>query len=274
MDFLLTQTAQTSIIGGVHAKNPAEHAARRGEQGNLAMASGIHQDTHEVNTWQSDARAVLARLRRRKSSSIYDTAYDYYLARGLDKQDAEQNAIILECDWDEFIPPRAIICQSRADAREAREWAVWQHDRVARAACRRQAQQTKATTARAAGARARARRSPAARQAGSRRGASKGGENSGSSGSGDGDPDPDPEPEPPYLLDYHRLAFRWAVSPRTLANQFSRDPASLPVHILVPGARGPRWRLADIEAFEAGLRQQPDRPPRKRGRPRIAGGRG
>lgn len=56
------------------------------------------------------------------------------------------------------------------------------------------------------------------------------------------------------ILDYQLLAKRWCVSPRTIINMRSRDPASLPATIRPPGARGPRWRLQDVEAFEQRLR--------------------
>lgn len=79
------------------------------------------------------------------------------------------------------------------------------------------------------------------------------------------------------ILNYNRLALRWLMNPRTLANIHSDDAARLPPTVNLPGARGPRWRLADVEAFEADLREGrmpgnrlPPKPEgRKRGRPRI-----
>lgn len=87
----------------------------------------------------------------------------------------------------------------------------------------------------------------------------------------------------PYFT-YRRLGHRWHVDRRTLANIHARTPEILPPETPLPGARGPRWHIADIEAYEARLRMMPDgRPPRvappsptpsapptrKRGRPRI-----
>lgn len=127
----------------------------------------------------------------------------------------------------------------------------------------RQTQAQQAQVAGRTGTRTRARRS---QTSGGSTGSRGGTGNGGSGSDGDGGSD-DPDPEPP-VLNYRELARRWAASPRTLANIFSRDPAALPPHITLPGARGPRWRIADVEAFESTRRDQPDPPPRKRGRPR------
>lgn len=234
------------------------------------MATNI--DAGEV-TWQEDARAVAAIVGRDAGAGrVYNVAYQYYLDQGFAAQHADEHAITLSETWDDFYPPRSILRQNESDVREAEEWVRYQHHQASRAACCRQAQAAQAAIARArtTGTRTRARRSPTARQAGSRRSGSSSGDGSGSTDGGD--------PEPPRyseyaILDYRRLAERWNCHARSLANIYSRDPAALPPSIAVPGTRGPRWRLADVEEFEAARRRQPDPPKRKRGRPRIAGGR-
>ncbi|MBU2804892.1 hypothetical protein HF668_06980 [Acidithiobacillus ferridurans] len=109
------------------------------------------------------------------------------------------------------------------------------------------------------------------------RGASKGASRRASEKSGDGnDSDPDPDPAR-RLLDQAALAQLLCISKKTLQNQYSSAPHTLPAAISIPGARGPRWTQASVQAW---LEQRPQHkhtskptppaPQRKVGRPRIA----
>ncbi len=54
------------------------------------------------------------------------------------------------------------------------------------------------------------------------------------------------------LLDYERLAEVLCVSVKTLQNRYSRSPFDLPKAIHVPGARGPRWTVQDVQDWMNG----------------------
>lgn len=101
----------------------------------------------------------------------------------------------------------------------------------------------------------------------------------GGGGGDDGDGGGEPPELPPFLLTSKNilsasdLASRWGVALKTVQNRLSLSPCDFPPAIRLPGAAGPRWRLVDVEAFEtrAPLYREPaPRPPRPRGRPRIA----
>lgn len=101
---------------------------------------------------------------------------------------------------------------------------------------------------------------------------------SAASGDGNADPaDPDPERRPSlHLLDQAALAALLRISKKTLQNQYSVAPHTLPAAIQIPRARGPRWTPQAIQEW---LEQRPPHTPkpvpqpskrRKVGRPRIA----
>ena len=104
-----------------------------------------------------------------------------------------------------------------------------------------------------------------------------------SAASGDGndssDPEPDPDPErrtqPLQIYDQAALAALLKISKKTLQNQYSAAPHTLPPAIAIPGARGPRWTLAAVQAWLADrpahvAKPAPKAAKRKAGRPRIA----
>ena len=75
------------------------------------------------------------------------------------------------------------------------------------------------------------------------------------------------------LLDIDALAPLLCLSPRTLRNKLCADPDSLPPCVRVPGTRGPRWRLSDVQDWLASLPtvagpQIADPPPDRRRGPR------
>lgn len=76
------------------------------------------------------------------------------------------------------------------------------------------------------------------------------------------------------LLDIEALAPLLCLSPRTLRNRLSQNPASLPPRVRVPGVRGPRWRLSDVQDWLAALptvagpQTTADPPPDRRRGPR------
>ena len=84
------------------------------------------------------------------------------------------------------------------------------------------------------------------------------------------------EGEPPRpLLDQAALADLLCISKKTLQNQYSVAPHTLPPAIAVPGARGPRWTRQSVQEWlESRPRHTPKiapvAPRRKVGRPRIA----
>ncbi|MBU2859425.1 hypothetical protein HF290_03050 [Acidithiobacillus ferrooxidans] len=51
------------------------------------------------------------------------------------------------------------------------------------------------------------------------------------------------------LLDVEALAPLLCLAPRTLYNKLCADPSSLPPRVKVPGTRGPRWRMSDVQAW-------------------------
>lgn len=75
------------------------------------------------------------------------------------------------------------------------------------------------------------------------------------------------------IYDAAALGRRWGVATKTIRN-LCANGTLLPQAIKLPGARGPRWRLNDIQKFEdsALVREGGvlEAPPRKRGRPRLA----
>jgi len=76
------------------------------------------------------------------------------------------------------------------------------------------------------------------------------------------------------LLDIEGLAPYLCLAPRTVRNKLCADPASLPPRVSVPGTRGPRWRLSDVQAWLSSLPsvQEPlDKvvPEKRRGRRRA-----
>ncbi len=89
----------------------------------------------------------------------------------------------------------------------------------------------------------------------------------------DGDGEPPRRPAP--LLDQSALASLLSVSKKTVQNQYSAAPWTLPPAIQIPGARGPRWTPQAVSEW---LDQRPAHTPqtapnipkRKVGRPRIA----
>lgn len=91
--------------------------------------------------------------------------------------------------------------------------------------------------------------------------------------SGDSNSDPDRHRQ---LYDQAALANLLCISKKTLQNQYSVAPHTLPPAISIPGARGPRWTLQAIQDWLDARPQHtpkpvPVAPPsRKVGRPRIA----
>lgn len=97
--------------------------------------------------------------------------------------------------------------------------------------------------------------------------------------SGDGNSEPEPEPErrqPLSLYDQASLADLLQISKKTLQNLYSATPWLLPPAIAIPGARGPRWTPASVQAW---LNERPaytSKPAPKTnkknkvGRPRLA----
>lgn len=96
---------------------------------------------------------------------------------------------------------------------------------------------------------------------------------SGDSNDGDGEP-----PRPGLslnLYDQAALASFLCISKKTLQNQYSKHPHTLPQAIQIPGARGPRWTPQAVQEW---LSERPQHAPkpvvvapkRKVGRPRIA----
>lgn len=104
----------------------------------------------------------------------------------------------------------------------------------------------------------------------------EGSRSSAASGDGNGNSD-DPDPErrqPLQLYDQASLAGLLCTSKKSVQNIYSATPWLLPPAIQIPGARGPRWPAAAVQAW---LEQRPAHtskpavvtPKRKVGRPRI-----
>ncbi|MBU2831887.1 helix-turn-helix transcriptional regulator [Acidithiobacillus ferriphilus] len=76
------------------------------------------------------------------------------------------------------------------------------------------------------------------------------------------------------LLTIATLAPILCLSPGTLRNKLCTDPGSLPPRVKVPGTRGPRWRMSDVQAWlnALPLNCEPDLtiPARRPGRRRKA----
>jgi hypothetical protein len=99
---------------------------------------------------------------------------------------------------------------------------------------------------------------------------------SGDGNSDDGDSDPARPLLSAQLFDQASLAALLCVSKKTIQNLFSKTPWLLPPAIFIPGARGPRWTLASVQAWisDRPLRTSKPAPKatttsRKVGRPRI-----
>lgn len=100
---------------------------------------------------------------------------------------------------------------------------------------------------------------------------------SGDSNDGDSDPEPErnPQQNPLQLLDQQSLAALLCISKKTLQNQYSVAPYTLPEAIQIPHARGPRWTIQAVQDWLANRPKHtqtlaPVAPKRKAGRPRIA----
>lgn len=75
------------------------------------------------------------------------------------------------------------------------------------------------------------------------------------------------------ILDIAELAPLLCLSPRTLRNKLCAEPNNLPPRVKVPGTRGPRWRLSDVQQWMDALPLSDDVtltdvPPARRGRRR------
>jgi len=119
-----------------------------------------------------------------------------------------------------------------------------------------------------------------------RRGRGEGSRSSAASGdgnSGDSDSDPDSDPARPLrphhhlqLLDQQTFAKLLCVSRKTLQNQYSASPHTLPPAIQIPGARGPRWTHQAVQNWLDSRPAHTAKPAvvaktrRGVGRPRIA----
>jgi len=117
-----------------------------------------------------------------------------------------------------------------------------------------------------------------------RRGRGEGSRSSAKSGDGNdsGDSDPDSDPARPLrphhhlqLLDQQTFAALLCVSKKTLQNQYSTAPHTLPPAIQIPGARGPRWTAQAVQNWldsrpEYTAKPAPVAEKRRVGRPRIA----
>ena len=51
------------------------------------------------------------------------------------------------------------------------------------------------------------------------------------------------------LLDVDAIAPLLCLAPRTVRNKLCADPTALPPRVKVPGTRGPRWRLSDVQRW-------------------------
>lgn len=104
----------------------------------------------------------------------------------------------------------------------------------------------------------------------------------GGGGGDSGDPDGG-DGEPPrnslQLLDEQTLASLLKISKKSLQNQYSKAPWTLPQAISVPGARGPRWQAKVVQQWLDECPKHTVKPVkpvpggaqrRKVGRPRIA----
>lgn len=224
------------------------------------------------NEAEIDASIARGRGEAERQEAEWELACPSDPCPGTQDDDDEQQTVLRappasseELEADEWILARderaAAVARIRA-RREARR----KNEDAAQAAREQKAQVASDACVNRTAPRARARRSP------SRRGTVRRGTGGGGDGGGD-----DGDPEPPHsnydIFDYSRLAARWNCSPRSLANQFSSRPDSLPPHINLPGTRGPRWLREDVQEFERCRRQIPDQPKRPRGRPRVGGGR-
>ncbi|MHB8211641.1 MAG: helix-turn-helix transcriptional regulator [Acidithiobacillus sp.] len=98
---------------------------------------------------------------------------------------------------------------------------------------------------------------------------------SGDGGNNDDDSAADPSFLTTQLLNQASFADLLCVSKKTLQNLYSKTPWLLPVAIVIPGARGPRWTHKAVQEW---LQQRPQhapqpaphQPAKKVGRPRIA----
>jgi hypothetical protein len=51
------------------------------------------------------------------------------------------------------------------------------------------------------------------------------------------------------LLDVDAIAPLLCLAPRTVRNKLCTDPSALPPRVKVPGTRGPRWRMSDVQKW-------------------------
>ena len=99
---------------------------------------------------------------------------------------------------------------------------------------------------------------------------------SGDGNSDDVDPEPERRSQPSLTLyDQASLADLLCINKKTLQNQYSVAPHTLPKAISIPGARGPRWTPKSVQEWLSERPQHTSKSapvaPRKRvGRPRIA----
>lgn len=80
----------------------------------------------------------------------------------------------------------------------------------------------------------------------------------------------------PYAIDLPQLAAALGANPRSLRNAFYLRPEDFPPAIYLPGCRGPRFLVDDVQAWlESQKTQRPKPPappaaPKPQGRPRKA----
>lgn len=238
------------------------------------------------------ANRLMARGWHHKADKQIREALSRHLGKHCEEYPEENAEILLDELREIWQSQRGTVLQqptghAEAEAAEAENWLLGQAERQAAVTRIRRRRETrrhneeaaraahhraqKAQTAAAArlrnnAPRARARRSPASHRGTTGRSSSGGNDGSGSTGGSD---DPDPEPQQHDVYNYQRLAARWSVSARSLANRFAAARHTLPPHIHLPGVRGPRWLREDVEEFERSQRRLPEAPRRGRGRPRI-----
>lgn len=51
------------------------------------------------------------------------------------------------------------------------------------------------------------------------------------------------------LLTLDELALFLGRGRETIRKDFKRNPAAVPPRIVIPGTRGPRWRMADVQCW-------------------------
>ena len=77
-----------------------------------------------------------------------------------------------------------------------------------------------------------------------------------------------------YAIDLPELAAAIGAHPRSLRNAFYLHPDQFPPAIYLPGTRGPRFLVSDVQAWLEARKTQPTQPPaaasNPQGRPRKA----